>query len=359
MQYPQVDRRQFLQGAALGFATYVAAPKLPARAHGLPDFRAVVGELRALGANSLDLQIAGQLTRFPYSARTIFWRGGLGGDPPRVGDRVLVRIEEPLGEAVRVWTNLRRLKAHVASINSEGLLVESHDAAHDESIEVRVDGRTRLEHAGRRRPPRELPRVGSSVDVTGEWAGAGPMTASLLVSDFGENVRAAGPVATGQPGDSQVGTSSSCTYTYTGTATWFQCSNGAGRCGTCSTSRSDQIAWPAMDTCGCCTGSCCDCSENCKYQIHRGCGDSVRLEDLCGGRSKTVYIADCGPCQNGGCNTCSFEVCGNSCSDCKGYSTPIVDLTEPTFAAWYDPAVQSCFSCEASVTVSSPCANAV
>src|SRR5690606_6006927 len=127
------------------------------------------------------------------------------------------------------------------------------------------------------------------------------------------------------------------------------------RCGTCSTTRSDQAAWPAMDSCGCCSSRCCDCSVGCKDQVRIACGKDVTVVDPCSGRSRIVYIADCGPCQKASCAGCSPEVCGRSCSNC-GITryTPVIDLTKPTFIAFgYDPAVRGCFPCTVRVTI--PC----
>src|SRR5690606_7696304 len=58
-----------------------------------------------------------------------------------------------------------------------------------------------------------------------------------------------------------------------------------------------QAAWPAMDSCGCCSSRCCDCSVGCKDQVRIACGKDVTVVDPCSGRSRIVYIADCGPCQ--------------------------------------------------------------
>ena len=147
-----------------------------------------------------------------------------------------------------------------------------------------------------------------------------------------------------------------CYKIYYGYAAWFNCPNGAGRCGTCSTSRSDQGAWPAMDTCGCCTWTCCDCSKGCKNQIYASCGKDVLVRDpWCTGRSATVYIADCGPCQQGNCGGCS-SLCGRKCGPPNCYTdyTPVIDLTKPTFARFRDPdAGWGCFPC--SVKISYPC----
>jgi hypothetical protein len=78
------------------------------------------------------------------------------------------------------------------------------------------------------------------------------------------------------------------------------------------------------------------------------CGKDVKVIDLCQNKSRIVYIADCGPCQN-----CS-GFCSRKCNDCKGYMAPVIDLTRPTFAYFYDPATRGCFSCRVEVTVLCP-----
>jgi hypothetical protein len=127
------------------------------------------------------------------------------------------------------------------------------------------------------------------------------------------------------------------TYGYYGYASWFDCPTGAGRCGTCNTSRSDQAAWPAMDSsCSDCSYYCCNCSRGCKNQVYLSCGASVSVYDFCEDRWMTVNIADCGPHQ--------IDLCSRTCADCLGYQTPVIDLTKPTFARFYNPAYRGCFS---------------
>ncbi len=101
-----------------------------------------------------------------------------------------------------------------------------------------------------------------------------------------------------------------------------------------------------MDRCGSCSRSCCDCSSGCRNQVYLSCNSQVMVKDLCTGTSRQITIVDCGPNQNQYCTA------GCGWPDCLRYSTPIIDLTRPTFAWFHDPA-QGCFSCEVWVTI--PC----
>jgi hypothetical protein len=108
-----------------------------------------------------------------------------------------------------------------------------------------------------------------------------------------------------------------------------------------------------MDMCGCCTGSCCDCGKNCANSPgwYLPCGYAVTVTDACNGHYKVTFIADCGPCNNGGCHTCSPVTCSHTCSLCTSRATPVVDLTKPTFALFHDPAAVGCFPCDAEIVV--------
>jgi hypothetical protein len=125
-------------------------------------------------------------------------------------------------------------------------------------------------------------------------------------------------------------------FVYTGHATWFSCATGAGRCGTCNTGSSRQLAWPALDTCGACSFTCCDCSRTCVRQVHLSCGRRrIDVRDTGNNRlAQDLVIVDCGPNQN--------ALCSGSCG------RRVVDLTRPTFARFRDPSV-GCFPCRARV----------
>lgn len=238
------------------------------------------------------------------------------------------------------------IKGHQVDFRKGGLILQTRRyCAVEKEIFVEIPPFIQWEGISPARPLEELKRAGEvNLDIIGEAIPEGvrasrieliPVAGEYLVDTPEEESR----VEHAPDGPYSI-------YTYTGYASWFNCPTGAGRCGSCNTSRSDQCAWLALDTCGSCSWSCCDCSRGCKNQIYLWCGKDVKVIDLCQSKSRTVYIADCGPNQ--------ISYCSRRCNDCKGRTSPVIDLTRPTFAYFYDPATRGCFSCKVEVTVLSP-----
>ncbi len=264
----------------------------------------------------------------------------------------MARVATPSGTALRVWSNLNRNQGLVTKVTPSGYVLLT-TGLHASGVElfVQVTEATLLA-AGDGSPLGLDPRMiqpDDHLDVIGESNADGlhatliwPIKAKLAALPEPQVLAAsaaAGPVEPLAP----------CTFQYRGYAGWFNCSTGAGRCGTCNTSSSAQTAWPALDSCGCCSPTCCDCSTGCKNQIRLSCGAQVRVSDSCSTKSRTATVVDCGPCQKANCAGCSPNLCGRTCSACgRTDVSPVVDLTRPTFAYFYDPATRGCFPCLAS-----------
>jgi hypothetical protein len=347
----RLHRRRFLQGAALGAATVPLTPALAAGAQAREEPQITGGRLVSLSrSGTLVVEDAGRRRTVQLNGASSVWKGGENlATALRPGDDLMVRWLAAEGLALRVWSNLTRVEGRVISAGQSRLVLrfERPNRKHyDVAVEVARDalfGDFTTQGLGNRHTVSK----GMYVDAIGEALPDGRIRATLLYThDPSAGPAAAEPEPPAQaPAEGDVTTLAS---TYGGNATWFYCGTGAGRCGTCSTSRSDQAAWPAMDTCGCCNG-CCDCSRGCKNQVYLRCGGAASVTSVCNSRTKTVYVADCGPCQRANCGGCSPDLCGRACSDCRGSTGVVIDLTRPTFAAFgYDPAVRGCFSCTVS-----------
>jgi hypothetical protein len=337
-----------LQGAALGVAAAPLAPALAARAAAGEGPEITGGRLVAASRDGV-LQLADGSRRFQarLSGASTVWKGGESlAAALEPGDDVMLRWLPEDGLALRVWSNLTRVEGRVVSSGRSGSVLRferPNRTHHDVQIEVSRDALfgdfTTQGQSSRHRIVK-----GMYVDAIGQALPGGRVRATLLYTHDPSTSRSE-PTPAATPAQGEVSPLAS----YSGNATWFSCSTGAGRCGTCSTSRSDQAAWPALDTCGCCGSSCCDCSRGCKNQVYLRCGSSASVTSVCNSRSKTVYVADCGPCQRANCSGCSPDLCGRGCADCRGYTGVVIDLTRPTFAAFgYDPATRGCFSCTVS-----------
>jgi len=131
----------------------------------------------------------------------------------------------------------------------------------------------------------------------------------------------------------------------------FNCPNGAGACGTCSTSSNSQGAWAHVINHQ-------DCDNGCTGQCKLKCGDPF-LFFKCGSGSGTIlHVVDIGPCERSGGNcTCNPAVCGRVCSGdpcgSGGHAPRLMDLTAPTMARFFGGA--GCGSC--TVGVYCPCTN--
>lgn len=348
-----IHRRQLLQAAALGIAGGAvglgkgSADATTATASSGMDV--TEAPLRAVGQGWLDLERTDGPSRFLISPGTSFWRGGeVSLSSLREGDDVMVRFDVRSGLALRAWANLTRAKGRVLDFSSDKLIIQSGEPHKSES-EIPILVR-----------PAAIFETGSLQDLS-----AGNYV-DVIGSALDETVQATrifatrGPV---RPPSRRPGPDSRrpvdlgngllvCECDYSGHATWFDCGNGAGACATCSTSNSNQCAWPAMGTgCSCCSTSCCDCSRGCMDQELKSCGNQVSVYDQCSSNSRGVFIADCGPCQKSNCGSCSPEVCNLQCTNCSGDFSPVViDLTKPTFATFYNPDTIRCFDCLVTTT---------
>jgi hypothetical protein len=346
-----VNRRRFLQAVVMGIAA-TSIPNLhklgaTGTASSEEEIEILCGTLYAMGQGWLEIHDGENYKRLQVSENTSIWKGfETSCSSLTKGDDIMVKVLKR-DIALRIWANLGRAQGVITGFRKSGFVLKTiRYCSVDKEIFVETLPHT-LWQGGQLYPSPTSGKAENGnifVDVIGEVIPEG-LRASLIYlvpqtderfENFPEqeiSITPSGPY---------------CTYSYAGYASWFNCPTGAGRCGTCNTSRSDQCAWPALDTCGSCSWNCCDCSKGCKNQIYLWCGKDVKVIDLCQNKSRIVYIADCGPCQN-----CS-DFCSRKCNDCKGYVTPVIDLTRPTFAYFYDPATRGCFSCRVEVTVLCP-----
>ena len=360
MDESRFSRRNFLSNAAFSAVAVTQggrALRTPQHVSDQPssslgDAMAFEGTLQENSKGRLALEVENELRVLPLGAAATLWRGG---EKPltafRLGDRVLIRSRG--GAIERAWANLTRWKGSITATSTRGYIA---GAGGKESLELVIDSATRFEDAFTGQaigPPASL-KVGDAVDVI-----ALDLDRALLASVI--RYEASSPPRSGsQPVTpprlikSGVTPDIQCHLHYTGFASWFDCCTGCGRCGTCSTGRSDQTAWPAMDTCNCCSPTCCDCGKNCSNSPgwYLPCGYAVIVTDACNGHYKTTFIADCGPCNNPSCHTkCQTATCSHTCSLCTSRTTPVIDLTKPTFALFHDPSSYGCFPCDAEIVV--------
>ncbi|MEW6406415.1 MAG: hypothetical protein AB1649_31915 [Chloroflexota bacterium] len=353
-----ITRRQFLQSAAMGLMAVQFTPKTLVAQQGLEEIRIISGTLANLGEGWLEIRQEERPMRLFINGDTTFWKGGESSPHALMkGDDLMIKALAPRGLALRVWSNLTRVKGRVNRVEKNRYVLRVSDLHTPQAeLMLEVSERTIYEDAmtGNLKGKSDgAISEGDYLDAIGEQISEG--LRATLVYLYHAQPATFRPETVPQVRAAQLEPFGPyCTYTYSGYASWFNCSTGAGRCETCNTSRSDQAAWPALDTCGCCSPSCCDCSKGCKDQIYLWCGKDVTVLDLCQGWSRTVYIADCGPCQKANCAGCSPETCGRQCSDCRGYVGAVIDLTRPTFAYFYDPASRGCFSCDVKATVLCP-----
>ena len=343
---PSVSRREFMMGAALGMAAVVLpAPvrdylekqhmPLPASGGLAPDtFTTFEGTVAGVLPGNVDLSVADKVHRLTATRASTFWRGGeVGMDQLRTGDALLISLA-PDWTIGRGWANLTRAHGTVSQASPSGYVIKAGDA-HDPAprdVVIAVGDATRYgsgDHiqSGQLHGTRPPMVPGTHLDAIGLRTEHGVLASTLLYSDPRlAAVHTAAPSAAAPASDPS----------FKGYATWFDCPNGAGRCGTCNTSKNNQAAWPALDAgCGFCGGSCCSCSAGCKNQTFLSCGSSFTLSP-CNRNAATIEVSDCGPAQNRG-------LCGNTCSipGCSGTGV-VVDLTKPTFARFYPP-TQGCF----------------
>ncbi len=375
-----LNRRDFLRSAVFG----IAATAIPRGALASTpvsdtspsdDVDCFEGSLIGASAASIDVQADDGVRLVPVGAATTVWKGGetnLGSLVP--GDDVLVRVVG--GTLDRAWANLGIEKGFVAGTAPGGyvLTVNNGDLAQD--ILLAVDDSTRWQDAISGQDttwPADFP-PGTWVQASG-LAVADGLRAALLRYVLPGTAPAQSPVTPGPDKVRKVplGPLALCNVTYSGIASLFDCANGKGRCVTCNTSNSAQLAWPHQDTCGNCA-LCCDCSATCKNQTLKSCGDNVSVVDVCSHVQRNCTIVDCGPCQKcktcsscncstgggccpstnaccGACGNCNICVCSHGSTICVSRTGPVVDLTRPTFTVFRDPTQFMSFPCDATVSV--------
>lgn len=341
------SRRQLLKGAALGLTAggvggFAHASQATAQ-DSSKEFEITGGELVDAGHGVIEMKDGGAARRFSLTGETSVWKGGESLPPAlKEGDDLMVKVRPSDDVALRVWANLWRVEGTVVEASRSGYIIRPTDL-HNRKDEVALelaDGALFSDYTSEGKVSRRDLTRGATVDAIGERLPGGDMRATLLyVHDTGGG---------NEPAGSEPEVTSAATYTYYGYATWFYCGNGAGACGTCRTSNSNQGAWPNLSSgCSCCSYYCCNCSQGCENQLRLYCGSRTIVQSACDGRKRRVYIADCGPKQSDPCG--SSDLCGRRCSDCGGYYNPVIDRSSPTFAAFYDPAYRGCFSCNVSV----------
>lgn len=336
-------------GAALGMAAVVLpAPvrdyleqqhmALPTAGVAPDTFTTFEGTVTGVLPGHIDLSVADRVHRLTATRASTFWRGGeVAMNEVRAGDALLIKLA-PDWTIGRGWANLSRAHGTVSQATGSGYVIKAgdvHDAALRDVV-IGVSDATRYgsgDHmSGQLHSNRPAVVPGTHVDVIGLRAGQRIIASTLLYSD----PRLAAVQAAAAPAGPSAAQAAQGDPSFKGYATWFDCPNGAGRCGTCNTSKNNQAAWPALDAgCGFCGGSCCNCSSGCKNQTFLSCGSSFTITP-CGQGQSTLEVSDCGPAQNAG-------LCGNTCSipGCSGTGV-VVDLTKPTFARFYPP-TQGCF----------------
>lgn len=348
-----INRRQLLKSAALGVAAVQLAPRGLASAMAaqpLPDDVAVTeGTLTAAGEGWLEILLDNHEQRFSYTAGASFWKGGesLPG-ALALGDDVMVRTAVSSGRVLRVWSNLSRIGGQVIGRQQGGyvLRVNNHHAPPGDLLLELTAGTQfgNLATYGMGGPGGVLSE-GDLVDAIGEQTPEGLRATLAYVARPDSASNTVTPRK--DRGGIKTQVSPNCTnYTYVGYASWYDCPTNAGCCTNtayrCDTSRDDQLAWPTLDSC--CSG-CCRYAQGCYDNLQLSCGSVLTVQDYChNNRQITASIADCGPCQSASCTSCYPVLCNRTCGDCGGFMTAVLDLTKPTFARFYNPDAQGCFS---------------
>jgi hypothetical protein len=315
----------------------------------------VEGILAEVIPNSLTLNIEGEIRTFFLSDKTIFWRGSETYDVKslQLGDSVMVRFNKNNLVVEYAWANLDRIRGWIERILKDGYLIRTDELLGEpEKFYIFLDEHTMLETGKEsvsqdRKLFRKRLREGIYIDVRGLRFKDNTFRA---ISIYYAEPHQKGVEVERCSEEGNLGAQSEVFVV--GYVTHFKCPIkrydrekgryviNKGRCGTCSTKRSDQAAWPAMDACGSCSWKCCDCSKNCKNQIYTYCGAKAVVADHHTGKWEEVEIVDCGPHQNDLCdNVCTFDppVCSK-----LGYNAPIIDLTQTTFKRFYNTS-QGCF----------------
>lgn len=335
-------RRAALQRAALGAGTLAAATYTPRAWAGASapagTIDAFQGTLLSKSSDSLVVERYGRPVTVAVGVATDLWKGGPTSLAGLIeGDDVLVRTVG--AQTTNVWSNLAMVRGVVTGTTASGYEVQDDHAA--TSYEVVITSATKSEDAFGRMSvlPAKLP-VGTWIHSVGLG-----MNGTILgaVARIGLPDTKPLPLRIDPPTVVYDAAGALVSFEYRQFASVFSCPTGAGRCATCNTSNSSQLAWPALDTCGCCTSTCCDCAKNCLAQAYLSCGSAVIVTDPCTLISDSCNVVTCGPCNNQSCQTCSPITCGHVCSECGGtISVPVVDLTMPTFAVFANITQRMC-----------------
>jgi hypothetical protein len=342
----RISRRALLHRAAFGASALAFAPsqawageKRHSSSTMTPVIDAFEGRLIGKSRDALFVERWSSPVRVPVTPTTELWRGidtSLGSFLE--GDQVLVRTVD--GLLTNAWANLVKVRGQITGQTSHGY--EVTDEKMHSRVELVVDGGTKLRDAvtGSSVLLPALP-VDTWVDAAGLRTDGGVIASNASYALPGsQNVVDLGKIDVTFSTDGPL-----VSFEYRQMASWFDCPNGAGRCRTCNTSNSGQLAWPALDTCGCCSPTCCDCAKNCLAQVYLSCGSGMIVADPCNPTVQAAcVVVDCGPCNNKTCHTkCTTTTCTHTCTECGvTRPTPVVDLTKPTFTIFRNPASFGC-----------------
>jgi hypothetical protein len=345
----RINRRAFLERAVFGAATFTAFPAqanaattpLDRPLGGAPRLDAFEGKLLDKGKTALVVERWGQPVRVDVPPEAELWRGQQTTIEAFLeGDDVLVRFEN--GLLTSAWGNLATARGLITR-SASGIYVVDDDFTGTE-MEIALDNRGRYSDAVTGQldsAPASLP-VDTWIDVAGLRLDGAIIASVARLARPGAEMQPRPELEPPRLTFAPDGTLLS--FEYRQFASYYDCPTGAGRCGTCNTSSSTQTAWPALDTCNCCSITCCDCAKNCFAQAYLSCGIGVLVRDACGLNSVSATIVDCGPCNNRSCHTrCMTVTCTHVCSECgTSRSIPIVDLTKPTFSLFRNPSAHKC-----------------
>lgn len=349
-----ISRRRFLQSAVLGVAALEATPQLIAKAQALPDVEVAGGVLVSRGNGWIEVS-GDELHPFTLTTTTEIWKGG--AQPASAlseGDSLVVRYDPRSDQALAVWSNLARVSGQVVGSDPSRYTLRPVDTRGPQGeTRLRISERAQLSPQSPQGPNRRASNlyVGDVVDVVGERTPNGVLATML---DIIPQLPAV-PAAERAPNSYVKAGPSGCEYYgWLGYVSFYACSTGSGRCATCNTANSSQLAWPAIDYCGCCDSSCCDCSRNCNDQCYASCGDVITVFDnSCTSKQRNCSVVDCGPCRQNNCSSCT-NLCNRVCKICGTQGVgAVADLTVPTFTYFYSPSVYMCFA----ATVQTACTN--
>ncbi len=356
----KLTRRRFLQTAVLGVGAVVfhrpllntVSPEVDEN-----EFEVYSGILENVGSNWVDIRENNGMRRLRFDSASEFWKGEPIAPSALIpGDEAVIRARLTDDVILKSWVNLTRAIGQVIKKSKNEFVVQSLNPSSAKEFLVRTHSETRfgnpdLDYLPQKRDFQSIVQPMDLVDIIGLSIPEGilastfihhPVSANLLANRIGKTKI--------QPLTTISADGILTTWQYTGHANWFDCPTGGGGCGgSCSTSNSNQCAYPAIDINGCrgsCGGSCCDCTSSCYTMVFKSCQNEITVSDRCYTRTRKVTIVDCGPNVNVWCN----QGCG--APNCSNLTPPIVDLTKPTFTVFRDPAAGwGCFSCDTIVTV--------